>query len=117
MVFVKVFGEKNNLELFHACGLKANLKSVTSYRAFQFLSGGDTVPWYLHTPCSENDLFPQLLTGRYRETQTSITDTSAVYRASSDKVSRWSSSRNLCVGAAASWCLWFPASRAARSPG
>lgn len=30
----------------------------------------------------------QLLTGRYRDTQTSITDSSAVYRVSNDKVSR-----------------------------
>ncbi|NXU77206.1 SRPRB protein, partial [Oreotrochilus melanogaster] len=30
-------------------------------------------------------LFPQLLTGRYRDTQTSITDSSALYRVSSDK--------------------------------
>lgn len=32
-------------------------------------------------------LFPQLLSGRYRDTQTSITDSSAVYRVSQDKVS------------------------------
>lgn len=32
-------------------------------------------------------LFPQLLSGRYRDTQTSITDSSALYRVSQDKVS------------------------------
>lgn len=45
--------------------------------------GGDALGLCLLKLC----LFPQLLSGRYRDTQTSITDSSAVYRVSRDKVS------------------------------
>lgn len=78
---------------------------ITPVRLFQFLSrlevllvlvGGCAAPQAVLKLC----LFPQLLSGRYRDTQTSITDSSAVYRLSQDKVSAqhqlWLSSASGC---------------------